>query len=99
MAWQTAWHGMESFVAWHAMAGVHCGSGWVGMENVLLELLGMLSAVAHCCRFADDQPFTEVAATRLETMDVVDGSWCAGLVGLWPGNQSCAPAMPTAWFA
>lgn len=26
-------------------------------------------------RFERDQAFAEVAATRLETMDVVDGSW------------------------
>lgn len=26
-------------------------------------------------RFERDQVFTEAAATRLETMDVIDGSW------------------------
>lgn len=32
-------------------------------------------ASTACPRFEEDQAFTEVAATRLETMDVVDGSW------------------------
>lgn len=36
------------------------------------DLLGTLRMLR---RFEQDQPFTEVTATRLEAMDVVDGRW------------------------
>ncbi|EFN56533.1 hypothetical protein CHLNCDRAFT_144169 [Chlorella variabilis] len=38
------------------------------------------------CWFERDQVFTEAAATRLETMDVIDGSWYVAVQGDYAGR-------------
>ena len=45
-----------------------------------------------CCasRFADDQTFSALQATDLETMDVVDGTWYVYLKGDYAGRVSGA---------
>ena len=41
-------------------------------------------------RFDADQGFTEITAVRLETMDVVDGTWYVSLSGDYAGRVSGA---------
>lgn len=43
-----------------------------------------------CCRFADDQTFSALQGTALETMDVVDGTWYVSLKGDYAGRVSGA---------
>lgn len=48
-----------------------------------------MCALLLAARFEQDQGFSEVAAIRLETVDVVDGSWWAGgrlASGGWPAG-------------
>ena len=40
------------------------------------------------CRFSSDQTFTEIEATRLETMSVIDGTWYIYLKGDYAGRVS-----------
>lgn len=40
------------------------------------------------CRFDSDQTFTEIEATRLETMSVIDGTWYIYLKGDYAGRVS-----------
>ncbi len=44
----------------------------------------------YLCRFADDQTFSSLQATDLETMDVVDGTWYVYLKGDYAGRVSGA---------
>ena len=40
------------------------------------------------CRYDSDQTFTEIEATRLETMSVIDGTWYIYLKGDYAGRVS-----------
>ena len=42
------------------------------------------------CRFSSDQGFTQIQATRLETMNVIDGTWYVSLKGDYAGRVSGA---------
>jgi len=53
-------------------------------------LLYLVSSVIMPFRFADDQTFSSLQATDLETMDVVDGTWYVYLKGDYAGRVSGA---------
>jgi len=53
-------------------------------------LLYLVSSVIMPSRFADDQTFSSLQATDLETMDVVDGTWYVYLKGDYAGRVSGA---------
>ncbi len=58
--------------------------------NSTLILLYLVSCVIMPFRFADDQTFSSLQATDLETMDVVDGTWYVYLKGDYAGRVSGA---------
>lgn len=60
-------------------------------QNTFLhELPDLIQACCHACRYEDDQTFSALQATDLETMDVVDGTWYVYLKGDYAGRVSGA---------
>lgn len=60
------------------------------MQATLTLCTCCVTALHLLCRFADDQTFSALQATTLDTMAVVDGTWYVSLKGDYAGRVSGA---------